>query len=232
MSFYQQLVFRDVNFKNTNEELVFDNISMNLPLNAVNWVTGSEGSGRSLFLKLLNGLALPSSGCIELNGVSISDMYFEDIQGLRLKSGYSFDFGGLISNRTLFENIFLPLQYHSIMSGNQAKNKVLELAEIFKISQSLLSSRPAEVRGSIRKATCLARAFVFDPELILLDDPTTGLNSQMRSSFKSYLKTLASDGSRHIFVATDDVDFISDMTDNSIYIDNGKIALSLKDMAA
>lgn len=230
MSFYKNIEFVDLGVKSEKGFDVFEDISFKLPLNSVTWVTGSEGSGRSLFLKLINGVAHPTTGKVVVNDQNLSDLDFNELQVYRLNSGYSFDFGGLINNRTLYENLLLPLEYHSINVSKQ--NEIVDdLVDRFKIPKESLNSRPAEVRGGLRKAICLVRAFVFNPELILLDDPTTGLNSVMRSALKEYILELKKQ-SRHIFIATDDMDFISDITDNSIYLDAGKLVFSKKEKAA
>ena len=232
MSYFKSLNFEEMSFVASENKNLFKSFNAELPLNSVVWVTGSEGSGRSVFLKMLHGSIEPSSGHLKINGKSVSDFYFQDLLDVRLRSGYSFDFGGLISNRTLYENMLLPLQYHSFSDQKGCEQRVDYILEKLKITKSSLFDRPANVRGSLRKAICVARAFIFDPELILLDDPTTGLNSVMRTALKEYIVELKKEGNRHMYIATDDIDFITDVVDHTIYLDNAKMAMSLKEDAA
>lgn len=211
---------------------VFDQVSADIPLNSCSWVTGPPGSGRSVVLKLINGLIQPTQGTVVINGRPLIEMDFNELQKLRLSIGYSFDFGGLISNRTLFENLMLPLVYHSIGKDKSRTERVEFLLDLFKISLLDAHSRPAEVQGSVRKAISVARAFVFDPEMILLDEPTTGLGKEVKVSLHNHLQKIKSEQKKHIFIASEDLDFVSDLTEVVLEVKAGTLEVIKKDKAA
>lgn len=211
---------------------VFNKVDLDLPTHCLTWVTGGPGSGRSVFLKTLIGLVNPSSGSLLINNQSVQDMDYEEIQKIRLSSGYSFDFGGLISNRTLFENLLLPLQYHAVGTHEEQKDRVWKIMDTFKIPKALANIRPSDVQGSVRKAVCVARAFIFDPELVLLDDPTTGLGKESMFALKDHLMHLKEKNKCHIFIAGDDYDFMAGLAEKVIEINDSKLSLINKEVAA
>lgn len=138
---------------------------------------GPSGGGKSTLLRTLSGLILPLEGRLLLNGSDVSEYSFEEFLPLRLNVGVSFDLGGLLNNRTLWDNLMLPLLYHKLFNFDEAEARADRLMSAFGLAR-YLNERPSNVPGGIRKAACVARAFVLDPELVILDEPTTGLNSE------------------------------------------------------
>jgi ABC-type transporter Mla maintaining outer membrane lipid asymmetry ATPase subunit MlaF len=154
---------------------VFENLNFLFPLGQNFLVTGPAASGRSCLLKLLAAIVLPQKGSYWLNGVDVNTLSFEEFAPYRKMIGYSFDFGGLLANRTLAENLILPLLYHGDISVRDARARVESFLEIFHLSGHG-DQRPAAVSGSVRKATVVARAMIAEPSLLLLDDPFVGIN--------------------------------------------------------
>lgn len=216
------LDLKNVSVVNPSGKLVFDEITLNIPINRFCWVNGSGGSGRSLFLKLLSGLT-SYTGSYRINETPLEEMDYSELQKYRLNMGYSFDFGGLLSNKTLFENLILPLNYHSVGSPAERQDRINELVEIFQIDQRVLNLRPADVQGSVRKTVCVARAFVFQPETVFLDDPTAGMNAYARVAFQKFLRQRKARGLKNVFVTSDDVDFWREFIDDVLLVDSGKV---------
>lgn len=204
-------------------EKVFENLNLQVPMSRFCWVKGHGGSGRSLFLRLLCGLADYASGSYKINGSPIEKMDFADLQKFRLNMGYSFDFGGLLGNRTLYENLILPLNYHSLGTPQEREERVHELVDAFRIDRRLLPLRPADVQGSIRKMVCVARAFIFQPEIVFLDDPTAGMNAHARVAFQTFMRQRKSHGLKHVFVTSDDADFWREFVDEVLLVDSGRV---------
>ncbi|MCB0365652.1 MAG: ATP-binding cassette domain-containing protein [Bdellovibrionaceae bacterium] len=171
------------------------------------WIKSTSGGGKSSLLRILAALVTPTAGDLKIDGVGTREMSFEEFLPYRLQIGYSFELGGLISNKTLFENLMLPLQYHKLMAPNEATAWVEKLAEIFEISEHL-HSRPSRVSGSIKKATVVARAFVMKPRVLILDEPTIGLSQSRKDALCKLVHDGRESGQFHIVItATDDVTF-------------------------
>lgn len=182
-------------------QVVFENISVQLPLNEIVSFEGEAGGTRSALFKMFAGLTVPSTGSVVINDLKLSDLSFEEFLPTRLRIGYSFEFGGLLNNRTIRENLLLPLQYHSVMTASEAAKRVDELCELFELTK-VAHVRPSSATGSHRKACIVARAFVLKPELIVLDEPFTGLTSSVTSHLKKFISSEMNLGNlKHVFVS-------------------------------
>lgn len=201
--------FKNINFV-TLKGNVFSDLSFQFPLNDVLWLKGESGSGKSLLTKILCGLVEPTSGEYILNGRSVNEMTFEEFLPLRCNMGYSFEFGGLLNNRTILQNLLLPNEYHNYDFGTP-DNLVAHLAEYMQIFglNKVAHERPSAIIGGLRKSACVARAFVHEPELLLLDDPTTGLSEEIKSRLRDLILRKKAKGEiKHVIVATNDVEFM------------------------
>ncbi len=165
---------------------VFRDVSVKLPEARATWVRSVGGRGKSTFLRLLMGQITPQSGQYLLNGEDVLQMSFEEFLPFKLNMGFGFDMGGLINNKTLSDNLVLPLVYHGFASLAEATSQVSQLTDHFGL-QGLCNQRPFEVSGSIRKLTCILRAFVHSPQIVLLDEPLTGLQHEHLQTLLTYI---------------------------------------------
>lgn len=215
---------KDLKF-NFGEQTIFENITVELPPNKVVWIHGSSGSGKSVFAKLLCGLVQATEGHYSINGDHVNEMSFEEFLPLRMNIGYSFDYGGLINNRTILQNIKLPLEYHHAADHLETEKRVKEMVELFHLD-SVLHQRPATIPGAFRKAACVARAFVMNPEMLVLDDPTAGLRGEQKKKLKELIRQRRHEGTlKHVFIVTEDNEFIGDLFDEVILVKNNTVEL-------
>lgn len=169
--------------------------------------TGSSGVGKSTLMKILVGLSTPTAGRYKFDDVDILPLSFEEFLPYRLNIGFSFDLGGLLSNRTLLENLLLPLQYHERMDRAEALARVEDVMREFCIWPNR-NLRPSNVSGGQRKAACVARALVTNPEILILDQPTTGLDKMATGALMNYIEKGKSAGwLKHLFVTSADSSF-------------------------
>ncbi len=221
----KSIEFKEVSFSFENQDLILDKASIVIPIGETISLRGDRGSGRSTLLQLLAGLQMPTLGHIDFNGINVTDMSFEEFLPYRLKIGYTFDLGGLISNRTLYDNLILPLDYHSICPANEAKDRVNYYIDKFGLQKSK-DMRPANVSGGVRKLTCLIRSLLLEPEILLLDDLTVGLSKPQVELFCSCLVDLRKQNKTHtvIFSSYDEA-FVRQIETASIYFESGQIYL-------
>ncbi|MGE4130513.1 MAG: ATP-binding cassette domain-containing protein [Bdellovibrionales bacterium] len=184
----RELAFDQVSYRFSGAaEPIFENISFTMPKAKAVWVRSPGGRGKSTLLRLLAGLFSPTSGRYLINGESVTDMSFEEFLPYRLSMGYSFDFGGLLSNKTLAENLMLPLQYHNLLSPDEAGERVQQMIETFALHQGR-DMRPSAVPGSARKLTCVLRSLVTCPQVVFMDDPLTGLKQDNINDLVHYVE--------------------------------------------
>jgi phospholipid/cholesterol/gamma-HCH transport system ATP-binding protein len=226
----QGLRFDQLTIKFPDQEPLLNRCDFDFPMREVLWVKSSEGAGKSSLLQILAGLENPNGGRFWINQVDVTEMSFEEFLPYRLNIGYSFDYGGLISNRSLYDNLMLPLVYHHLVSPTNAKQRVLELLKKFDISK-MAQERPAHVPGRVRKLTCLLRAIVTEPELLLLDDPSVGLGFDTVQTFVEHLDELRQRGTcKHIIISSYDEKFLGllphrvlHLEGQSLYLENADI---------
>ncbi len=198
-------VIHEIEFKKMSfarEVSFFEDVSFKFPMETVVWVRGESGAGKSTLLRLLAGLESITSGELLINGEDVSEMSFEEFLPYRLGIGFSFDLGGLINNRSLFDNLMLPILYHQEMDYSEASQWVLELMSAFGV-ESYKEDRPAMVSGRIRKSVVVMRSLVLRPSTLLMDEPLTGMSREMISALVTTISVLqAKWGLKNIVIAT------------------------------
>ena len=183
---------------------LFSHLTLDLSTDQIVWINGERGQGQSTFLRLLAVMFQPVSGKYLVNEYNTSDMSFEEFMPIRLKIGMSFDYGGLFANRTLYENLILGPIYHKLAPVEQLERDVRELADEFGLHDHL-DERPASVPGGLRKLTCVLRPLLMKPEMLVMDDPVTGLDSDTADLLYRVLTDRWASGKiRHMFFSSRD----------------------------
>ncbi len=219
----KHIKFEGLVFGYENQDLLLDHVDFDFPEGKMIWVKAASGAGRSSLLQLMAGLQSPQQGKYLINDVNMSDMSFEEFLPYRLEIGYGFDLGGLINNRTLIENVILPLVYHKILSFREAEARGLEYFEKLNVSK-YKDQRPAFVPGGIRKLTCLIRALVTHPQILLLDDPSVGLGQDTILKYFDCVQELRAMGrAQHVLVSSFDDKLMSCLPHTEIFLDGGQI---------
>jgi phospholipid/cholesterol/gamma-HCH transport system ATP-binding protein len=193
----------DMTFAYPGSEPLFENITIEIPKTKAVWIRSPGGRGKSTLLRLLFGLVSPASGKLLINGTNVSDLSFEEFLEYRLSMGYGFDIGGLLNNKSIFENLILPLQYHKLISDEEAAERVSQTIDMFGMTMSR-DLRPFAVPGSVRKLACILRAFVHWPQVVFLDDPLTGLKSDNVNDLIYYVEeSFATRGLQQVFFTSE-----------------------------
>ncbi len=219
----QSLRFEGLLFGFESQDALLDKVDFEFPMNQIVWTKASSGSGRSSLLQVMAGLQSPQQGKYIINDLNVCEMSFEEFLPYRLKIGYGFDFGGLIHNRTLLENVTLPLNYHKLMPELEADKKMRKIFE-FLGAAKFADQRPALVPGGMRKLTCLIRALATEPDVLLLDDPSVGLGQETILKYFDVVKGLRDQGKcQHVFVSSFDEKLMSCLEHTEIYLEAGQL---------
>jgi len=185
--------FENLSFAFEGAPAIFSNMTLSVPSSPVLWVRSPSGKGKSTFLRLLAGLLTPSSGNYLINDQVVNEMSFEEFLPYRLAIGYGFDMGGLLNNRTLAENLILPLLFHKLMTQEAAQKRIEQITDFFEMS-ALRDLRPYSVSGSQRKLSCVLRAFIHDPQIVLLDEPEIGLKEDSLKKLTRFIEDSLAQG--------------------------------------
>jgi phospholipid/cholesterol/gamma-HCH transport system ATP-binding protein len=156
-------------------KIVMQNLSLDIVEGAVTCIIGLSGAGKSTILRLLNGLKRPDSGRVFVKGRDITEVRERDLIELRRSIGFAFQFSALFDSLTIGENVALPLREHTKMPDAEIRKVVAETLE--SVGLAHIEDRfPAELSGGMVKRAGFARAVVTNPQAVLYDEPTTGLD--------------------------------------------------------
>ena len=161
--------------KSFGDTQVLKGVSFNVRPGTTRVILGLSGSGKSVLMKHMIGLMKPDSGQILMNGDDICRMDDTALLKLRTQFGMVFQQAALFDSMTVWENVAFPLLEHTKLSRKEVDERVLEKLAIVGLESSV-NKFPAELSGGMRKRVGLARAVVLNPEVVLYDEPTTGLD--------------------------------------------------------
>ncbi|MCL5884088.1 MAG: ABC transporter ATP-binding protein [Deltaproteobacteria bacterium] len=167
--------------KTLDGKKVLDGVTLEIPRGQITAIIGLSGAGKSLLLKHMIGLMKPDRGQVLLDGVDINRLTRQELYEVRKRFGMLFQSGALFDSMTVFENVAFPLREKTDMPEGEIREKVggiLRKVGLEKAEEKF----PDELSGGMVRRVALARAVVTDPEIILFDEPTTGLDPIIRNS--------------------------------------------------
>lgn len=168
------VVLRDL-CKSFGQQKVLNGISLAVASGETVVVLGRSGTGKSVLLKLLIGLQKPDSGSIRIQGQEITNLHFKDLNKIRIKVGFLFQQAALYDSLSIEENVAFPLDRHSNLRRADRKEQVRTLLET--VGMELHAKKfPSQISGGMKKRVGLARALALEPEIMLFDEPTAGLD--------------------------------------------------------
>jgi phospholipid/cholesterol/gamma-HCH transport system ATP-binding protein len=185
---------------------IHDGLDLDLFRGEVLGIVGGSGTGKSVLLRSIIGLRQPASGSVTVLGTPLADATEDELRGLERRWGVMFQDGALFSALTVRQNVEVPLRERAAlpeaMRGALARMKI-GLVGLPPRAGDLM---PAELSGGMRKRAGLARALALDPEILLLDEPTAGLDPIAATEFDDLLRSLQKALNLSVFLVTHDLD--------------------------
>ncbi len=161
---------------NFGRQLVLRDLSLSIPRGQTLAVIGESGCGKTVLLKTIIGLLKPTSGYVAFDGQRIDELDEKALTALRTKFGFVFQGAALFDSMTIADNVAFPLRENRRMSADEIDKIVYERIAQVGLPLGVLGKRPAQLSGGMRKRVGLARALAMNPEVVLYDEPTTGLD--------------------------------------------------------
>jgi phospholipid/cholesterol/gamma-HCH transport system ATP-binding protein len=185
-------------------------------------IIGSSGSGKSVLLKHIMGLIKPDSGCVYIKGTCITDLSYEQLKEARKKMAMVFQGAALFDSMSVSENVSVGLYKHTNLSQREIKDKVSFCLEQVGLS-GIEDLYPAELSGGMKKRVAIARAIAMEPEILLYDEPTTGLDPIRANSINELIVNLQNKLDVTSIVVTHDMNSVERVADFVAFLYNGVI---------
>ncbi|MFF3644524.1 ABC transporter ATP-binding protein [Streptomyces sp. NPDC002564] len=199
--------------KSFGTQKIWQDVSLTLPAGEVSVMLGPSGTGKTVFLKSLIGLLKPERGRVLVDGVDMANSPERDIYETRKKFGLMFQDGALFGSMSLFDNIAFPLREHTRKKESEIRRIVMERIDVV----GLLGAEgklPGEISGGMRKRAGLARALVLDPQIILCDEPDSGLDPVRTAYLSQLLIDLNAQIDATMLIVTHNLDIAATVPDN------------------
>ncbi len=203
--------------------LVLDNISLAIEPHKTTVVIGPSGCGKTVLIKHLIALLRPSSGEVYFKGKRIDDASDRELNRIRASYGFLFQGGALFDSLSVTENILFPVRQHYKVNDNSGLNELVKMKLAMVGLDGFQKYYPAKLSGGQKKRVALARAIALNPEVILYDEPTTGLDPIRADVINELILKLQSGLGHTTVVVTHDMNSAYKIADRIIMLHQGKI---------
>jgi phospholipid/cholesterol/gamma-HCH transport system ATP-binding protein len=211
--------------KSFGEQKVLNGINLHVGRGETLAVLGRSGTGKSVLLRIIVGLQKPDSGAVRIHGQDIEGLDLEHLNAIRMKMGFSFQHSALYDSLTVAQNVMFPLQHHrKEMSRSMQRDRARELlTEVGMEGQ--LEKMPSEISGGMQKRVGLARALALKPDILLLDEPTAGLDPISSAEIDDLILKLQTEHQMASIVVTHDLHSAKLIAGRLALIDRGSVVI-------
>lgn len=203
-------------------QMVLDELDLDIEHGETLVVMGRSGCGKSVLLKHITGLMKPDAGEILFEGEDITQFSRRKLFQMRMHFGMLFQGAALFDSMSVGENVALPLRKHTAMTNQEIMGRVLEKLRLVGL-EGVYDSYPSELSGGMKKRVGLARAVVMEPQVVLYDEPTTGLDPIMSDVINELIKSLQRELDITSVVVTHDINSAYKVADHIAMLHDGKI---------
>ena len=210
--------------KSFGNHVVWRDVSLSLPAGEVSVMLGPSGTGKTVFLKALVGLVRPDRGSVLVDGIDTASCPERELYKARKLFGVMFQDGALFGSLNLYDNIAFPLREHTKLTEADIRRVVLEKMDMVGLAGEG-HKYPGEISGGMRKRAGLARALVLDPQIILCDEPDSGLDPVRTAYLSQLLIDLNAEIDATILIVTHDIQIARTVPDNIGMLFRGNLVM-------
>ena len=208
--------------KKFSDNTILDNVNLKINRGESLAIIGQSGVGKSVLLKHVNGVLVPDSGEGLFNSLDINKLSFSKKQEIRKKMSMVFQFGALFDSLTIKENILLALNNLTKLDDEKKNDRVFEVLDLVNLN-NIENLRPDDLSGGMRKRVGIARAIAINPEYILYDEPTTGLDPITTDKVNSLIKNIASKKTQTTIIVTHEMKIVNEIVNKVVMLHKGNI---------
>jgi phospholipid/cholesterol/gamma-HCH transport system ATP-binding protein len=204
---------------------VLDGVTLSVDRGETLAVLGRSGTGKSVLLRVIIGLVQPDQGSVRIHGEEIAGRSMDQMGEVRKKMGFLFQHAALYDSLTVGENIAFPLEHHRReMSAAEQKDRVMQLLGEVGM-ESALNKMPSNISGGMQKRVGLARALALDPDILLLDEPTAGLDPISSGEIDELVLKLQREHQMATIVVTHDMHSAKTIANRLAILDKGRVVI-------
>ncbi len=205
-----------------HKNIVLDNISFSIPRGKTTVIAGGSGQGKSVTLKLILALLYPDSGTVLVDGIVVHSLSRGELLNLRTRFGVLFQGAALFDSMTVFDNIALPLRERTKLKEEEIQGRVFDSLEQLELKGTEYKY-PAQLSGGMKKRVGLARALQLDPQIVLFDEPTTGLDPVMTKEIYQLFTAMQLKSKYTAVIVSHDIPAVFELADQIILLNQGEV---------
>jgi phospholipid/cholesterol/gamma-HCH transport system ATP-binding protein len=211
--------------KSFGSQMVLNGISLTVGRGETLAVLGRSGTGKSVLLRLIIGVEKPDSGSINIHGQDITGLSLDQLGEIRMKMGFLFQHAALYDSLTVEQNVAFPLRHHKKeMSKSERVDRVKQLLTEVGM-EGHLEKMPSDISGGMQKRVGLARALALEPDILLLDEPTAGLDPISSAEIDDLVLKLQAEHHMASIVVTHDLHSAKTIADRLALLNEGNVVI-------
>ena len=207
---------------NFDGETVLENIDLDIRKNEITTIVGQSGCGKSVLMKTIEGLIIPETGTVLVDESNIFSLSRKELNSTRRKLAMLFQGAALLDSLNVYQNVALPLMEHSKLAEDKILALVTDKLKLLGLID-VLDKMPSELSGGMKKRVALARAIIMQPEYIIYDEPTTGLDPIIAAEIIELILKLHNNFSITSIIITHDLNCIRKIKGRIAMIHDKKI---------